>query len=991
MHEIDAGRIFWKEWRAQRSFWIGLFALALGLEFLLIFCGTHWGPANPADLFHFCQGLVIVLACSFATGSAAIAFSGEIEAKTKGLLQRLPVRPRDLLVGKLSLSLAGSYALLVALWLASGLMLMASHAKPMLPRTQAEILSENAAFWQMGLAPFLFVVIGSLFSLVLSDVLFTVLIAGAAGAALSAIPMFRDQVAVQAAVIAIVVLCDFLLARRWLRDTAATEWSMVLPRRTPPPVMSYPSRPVIRSSILIERSRSAVAWRRAASSLIWKEFRQAFPFCLKLLVGGLIALVCVPIANRPNWNGGIIPLILVVFAPLLPGIAAVRAERRDNAFRMLANRGVAPDGFVICKHLVWLSLSLLLFAVLLLVDRSLLGSGRAVIWHPDRMPFLWESAAHTANATFDAPETSVMAPLAVAAFHVVLLYALGFLLGLLLPGPILAFFAGAILWLGLAFCWLLVAFLRIPFWWTIGLFPVIFLAVAWVRTSDWLIGRNTLSAGAKAVAVFVIPLVGIFVETAIYRVTEIPAVAVPPAVLESGAVSRPGLAANAKQSLFVDAIAALSGGPPTMQPELYQLTVPDGWEYATREEKDWVAQNMQARTRALEAAEREPGSFPAETAMSAVGLVDAKFSTLPRMWWLAQLLLFSARQLESENRLDEALSCYVAVARLGSDFERSGVGPGVPGGGYTFLALNWMQRWAADPKQSTGRIKQAISKFEGFEQNAASPSTEILRDWQANRLLLHQTLWERSSADKTKQTVSELWWIRWLFPWEPVRLERLVDAIFAADLRETEAVESELRSQGFVLMTAERIARWDNRHAVPWKYERTTLAPPDSVQLPYWGPEQYVNRLATERMDLIALAIAAEAREHHKRPDSLRALVPAYFQRVPVDPWTGGEFVYEPQGVPANIDFEGQRLAAGTPFLASAGKLDSRIVRKINPSNGKPSIEIISRLASPEEFRRRVEYAIFSGPMVRLQEPVVKGRARARAKTAIFNDRRLAN
>jgi hypothetical protein len=804
----------------------------------------------------------------------------------------------------------------------------------------------------------------------LSDVLFTVLVAGAAGAALSAIPMFHDRVAVQAAVIAIVVLCDFLLARRWLRDTAATEWSMVLPRRTPPPVMSYPNRPVIRSSILIERSRSAVAWRRAASSLMWKEFRQAFPFCLKLLVAGLIALVCVPLANRPAWNGGIIPLILIVFAPLLPGIAAVRAERRDNAFRLLANRGVAPDGFVICKHLVWLSLSLLVFAVLLLVDWSLFARGfvaRGVVWHPDRMYFLWETAAHTANATFDSPETSVMAPLAVAAFHVVLLYALGFLLGLLLPGPILAFFAGAILWLGLAFCWVLVAFLRIPFWWTVGLFPVIFLAVAWVRTSDWLVGRNTPSAWGKVAAVFVLPFIGIFAATAVYRMTEIPAVAIPRAVLESGAVSGSGLAANAKQSLFVDAIAALFGGPPILQPILYETNVSEGWEYATRKEKEWVAQNIQARTRALEAAKREPGSFPSEAAMSAVGLVDAKFSTLPRIWWLAQLLLFSARQLESENRLDEALSCYVAVARLGSDFERSGVGPGVPGGGYTFLALNWMQRWAADPKQSTELIKRAISKFEGFEQNAASPSTEILRDWQANRLLLHQTLWEHSSTDKTKQTVSELWWIRWLFPWEPVRLEGLVDAIFAEDLREMEAVDSELRSQGFVLMTAERIARWDNRHAVPWKYEQTTLAPPDSVQLPYRGPEQYVNRLATERMDLIALAIAAEAHEGHKRPDSLRALVPAYFQRLPVDPWTGGEFVYEPQGVPANIDFEGRQLPAGTPFLASAGKLDSRIVRKINPSNGKPSIEIISRLASPEEFRRRVEYAIFSGPMLRLQ------------------------
>ncbi len=443
-----------------------------------------WGPTDPLVQLRIYQGLVIVLACSFATGSAAIAFAGEVEAKTKGLLQRIPVRPRDLLAGKLSLSLAGSYALLFALWLAGGLMLMQSTAASFSRVGARDVSHEMTTFLQFLLGPFVFVVVGGLFSLILSDVLLTVLVAGLSTAVFMAIPVIRDHLALQAAVIAIVGLCDFFLARRWLRDAGAVEWKL-LPRITFPQVMVRPRQRVVDQAVPTESVRSAVAWRRGASSLIWKEFRQAFPFCLALLVFGLIALGLVSLAKLAYWSegSGLIPLMLITIAPLLPGVAAIRAERRNGAFRLLANRGVAPDGLVICKHLVWLSLSLSVFAILLIIDRSLLAN----LSGPSRTPSLWGSAAGAAESMSESAATGFAAPLAVAAFHVVLLYALGFLLGLLLPGPIVAFFGGAIVWLGLAFCWMVVVGLRIPFWWTVGLFPVIFLAAAWARTSDWLI------------------------------------------------------------------------------------------------------------------------------------------------------------------------------------------------------------------------------------------------------------------------------------------------------------------------------------------------------------------------------------------------------------------------------------------------------------------------------------------------------------------------
>jgi len=508
--------------------------------------------------------------------------------------------------------------------------------------------------------------------------------------------------------------------------------------------------------------------------------------------------------------------------------------------------------------------------------------------------------------------------------------------------------------------------LRIPFWWTIGLFPVIWLAAAWVRTSDWLIGRNGRSARVKAAAVLVVPLIGIIAATIVFRVTEIPAVTIPPAVLESGYVSvaGPGAApgADGKPSLFVDALRAIPGGPlqdrATSEPE----TPSDDWKNAKPHLRAWVAQNAPALKLALEAAQRKPGFFPVHSRTEEHDDGAAWNSDWQKLSLLIALLHYSARKLESENRLDEALSCYTALARLGSDAARSGdFTPEIVGDSYRSLALEWMQAWAARPKQTTERIKKAIREFESLEQNAPPLSAHILRDWQTNRLLLRKTLREHSQANLKDRTVSELWWIRWLFPWELVRLERLTDAVYAADLKEAEAVERDLQAQGFVTMTAERVAHWERGKTVPWKYWQTTLAAPGVVQIPWWGPERFVNRLATERMDLIGLAIADETRVHHKRPDSLRALVPTYFQRLPVDPWTGSDFLYEPQGLPAAIFFDGGRFDPRTSFLASAGMLDSRLVARPTSQNARTSFEVVNRFGpapnAPESF---------SGPAVKL-------------------------
>ncbi len=665
MQDFGAARIFWKEWRAQRSFWLALLAMAIGLD-ILFMLATFWNGSATLDQLRAYNFVAIVLACSFATGSAAIAFAGEVEGKTHGLLQRIPLRARDLFVGKLSLSLVGSYLLLVVAWAAGQLIL--SHSSPgRIHELPSDIAEEWQLFSGLLIKPLAFVVVGGLVSLVLSDVLLTSIVAGVATAAVFTLPAIRNHLTNEALIIAVVAFCDFFLVRRWVRDAGSVEWGLLPQRARLRFRVGTAHRTGVRTTA-VESMRSAVAWQRGASSLIWKEFRQAAPFCLKLWVVGLITVLLARISNNLRWLDdnwvAIVGLTLVAVAPLLVGVAAVRAERRDGAFRLLADRGVSPHGVTVCKHPVWLLLSLTVFGILLIVDRELLGSQRV----PSRNVSLWDVAAEVVRTSSldhftERVDVGLAAPLRTAAFFVVLLYALGYFAAILIPGSVAAFFVSAITLLGLVLCWALVLFLGIPFWWTVGAIPVICLVAAWVRTPDWLLGRNTWRAWGKVAAFVVVPVIAMFAGIAIFRITEIPATVVPASVREAGSAITAGEGQTAASSLFVAAMQTLTGGPPLGDRGYGTLILRAGSKFATPAEKAWAGRNAPAVKLALEASALAGKSAGTSQANEAHGGNPAAYNS-PQFVWLSQLLLYNARKLESEGHLDEALACYVAAARL---------------------------------------------------------------------------------------------------------------------------------------------------------------------------------------------------------------------------------------------------------------------------------------------------------------------------------------
>ena len=108
-------------------------------------------------------------------------------------------------------------------------------------------------------------------------------------------------------------------------------------------------------------------------------------------------------------------------------------------------------------------------------------------------------------------------------------------------------------------------------------------------------------------------------------------------------------------------------------------------------------------------------------------------------------------------------------------------------------------------------------------------------------------------------------------------------------------------------------------------------------------PEWKVSRTASVRLHFLVWAVADYRREHHKLPDKLSELVPTYFAWLPIDPWTGRDFLYEPKGVPVRLfTSNGDHLEANEPFIASAGAADCRFIVN-HPGPGTWPVQIISR------------------------------------------------
>ena len=755
------GRLVWKEYRVQRSFWLAMFALSVLLQ-LIIFMLTRDPEPQAGPLF----AMAFAMPIFYALGCGGVMFAAEKEDNTWELLQRLPVPPSLLLLSKLVTGVIGVGLMSGGLLLLS--YLMAGSDVPQY------IGGPTATEYGLVLASFLLITI--FFSLLTERVLVAVTWAAVISFFLN-FQNFRFELTTNGWYLALhglLLLGEFALVRAWFLDRpVAKDLEPVWP--------GY-----FEAGQAWERAiEQAPAWRRESKRYLWLIARQAFPVMFFWVVGGLILIAISPIIR---WSMRADYSYLVIFTtPMVCGVSLFRAEHRHQRYRLLSERGFSPTKYWLYQQAVWFAFTLTLMLLFLTGDcitRVLWRNGLLFdLRFGDVKSGLVDSVllygAHFPRSLFEAvsrlvPPSSnrvheladffrVQLPLIVSFWgpYTLVCFACGQLASLVFSRSVTAVFLAGVL-TSVVLCWdALVVFLSHSVWLWVLPIALVFFAASLLRTHQWFGQRGNARDWLVTVGVVVVPLgVGLTLfccwraiqipETASELPTEL--YAATPAELETAAMYRQAgdlyvsfrppsggemgesstdqiesmpedMDGHAEEFSFGgnQAVAEMSGGfvssfgemaAGVTDPRIIQRTKAEQEAEVRRAREKWLADNQPAVDLFLAASRRPSCAFfnPVRTKPTDYMETMARL----RLQDVIAVVQQPVKQLLDAGKLDEAFERQLAIIRCGRHVTQQSVclDQWLTGCDYQSEQFNSLVEWAAHPGQTPERIHAAIAALE---------------------------------------------------------------------------------------------------------------------------------------------------------------------------------------------------------------------------------------------------------------------------------------
>ena len=797
-------------------------------------------------------------------------FAAEKEDGTYEFLRDLPATVWRILAGKVAFAVASSVLLVVALWITAAV----------LSQRATFNSSERLQIWgAFGLAGAEGLAWGIFFSLLLRRPLQAAVLAiAAASLALHLVlsyvapvtgegqiyefTRYVAAVPVRIALVALVFVVDALLARRWLVQDTSSLRRLFRRRLTAPTVEA----PMIDAPILAQLRRVVIG------RLLWQTWRQS-RWMMVILAGPgtLIAMFVSALALslnqslRPSDILAPVVAAAAVFVGALMGAATFLADNERRSVRFLAERGVRARHIWLARELAWLAALAVWILIMSVIAFGLQGGGQA-------------------------PGLGAAIFLAATALLTVAGFACGQLASMLIRSGIIAATVAVVL-VVVCIAWaVLMRLSGINLLWSVFPIPIAMFVATWLHAPDWLLERNTWRGWLKVGAALVVPLTALVVAVPLYRIHQIPDVS-PGFSPEAYARSiKPSKAAEETANMYV-AAAHLLNKPRRRADGDNPARPPDAGDLA------YLHANAEALALALEAGQRPEWSF--------YGVND------PIIWDnsepLAHLLDVSARQLESEGKLGEAWERWMATLRFESRLQDSPRS-------YYQLPL-----WAKRPGQTRERIVAAIKQLAEFE-TTLRPPTYRLKD----RYLMVESLItggpEALAGHVGSDDASHL--ILWsLLPWERRRALRLLNVLTSEDLRELDYLVS-----GITEGTPAARLLWyveppaDNQYA---EWLRTTPLLSRFFRPGGIGEQlgrEFTSEINFRRATHLLMALEAWKSDHHgELPERLNQLVGPYLEKLPLDPFTGRDYVYEPRGVDPPDRFR-RNWPFAKPFIWSPGE-----------------------------------------------------------------------
>lgn len=930
-------RLFWKEYRVQRAFWLCIAVLAV-----LLMALPAVTIANSGDRLYWRFAVARILPALFTAACGAMLFATEHESGTYEFQRALPLSPRQLLLGKVAFAFSSIVALYAACWLAAvifsrvplgeALASLPNWAPIGLPGRWVHVpLLASLCF---ALELFLWSV---LFSLVLRHPL-TAAIAGVTAAAFTVTGIdlatmasvtikyiawhvspqgdFRAEIPLRLAVASLLVAADFWLALRWLGERRAA-----MPRRSfwPRSLRTAPA-PFPPNSTT-----------RMVGRLLWEFWRESRG--LRLAPVALFVLCAIDLGSfaigdfQGTLHIGFLALVLApVFFPLLGSIAFL-FDQHGHAYRFLADRGVRP-GYV------WLSrqLAVWIAATLLAVALSALAVGWVLIANVNRVgsPVLGLDAGRLG---------SVIVNLAAAAVSLALLgVAAGQFCSMLFRNGLLAVFFGLLLsavlglWYGLMWLW------SVNWFWSVLPIPLALLLATRLRAPHWLVERNTVRAWLPVALTLLVPAAAILTAVPLYRATEIPAM-YPGFSPEDYA--RP-LTAEEQTTCDLYEKAYWSENHsyhvPKTTDDDQESRYRNGRRVLGRWDVAWVDNNAKLIALALEASRRKDCNF--------FGLGPEQCDrTVRHVEVLANFMVLSALRLEEQGDLDGALEQYLAAVRIAAQFRQY-----TPGNWWHNAeqieqdVYSLLPYWAARPRQTPERIEAAARKLDELTAGLPPQTGGVKREYLRLSSALSAGYAEIIRCDGNNEVA--LWQLTALWsrlPWERMRALRLLNVLTRSQL--SELAQAQAAAERGCAVPPPRY-QWSEKgnpfiaNELPYALQCEIHVPPIQGPLPYEQAERirrYTTMVALRRGARLSLMLEAWKLRHGSLPKSIAVFTMPdprtgagsgrVFGRELIDPFTGVPFRYAREGVGIALPWRRDRLAfdaggeiaAKVPFVWSAG------------------------------------------------------------------------
>ncbi len=897
-------RLFWKEYRTQRSLWLAMLVLGIVPQILL---RLTIGEAAPrVGLVWAMAGVLPIL---FVIGSTAILFAGEREERTVDWLLNLAVPPQWTLLAKWTFLLVSTLALAATLSVSALLLVWTGPGMAESERWRGQDYQDEMVVfrWMMVFAGvFLWGVLGSLVS---RRVMTAVPASGFLWLMTFVVPVIwfpsllgfrfvdpkhphvQDRVATLAFVavgIANLVLGWLWCQGRYLDATVldnvglniAARWNRLRGRTAAK--MRVPKRLEFDSP-----------WRREWQRLVWQErYRDRYHRNL-LYLGWMVSLVLAVLGGR---NGDdIMPLILplIVVLPMVMGVLGFRYDGEGHPMRFLSNRGVEGRFLWMAKHAVWLPRAMWIPFLIWLV------AGLMQLLLPRQIPTAPDS--HLLE-NFSLLRTY---PVGMLAF-VLLSYGCGHLGAILFRRTIMAIVVGLTASL-LATFWLLLAVtLKVPLWWSVGGLVVWIYSVTLLVIPSWLIERP-LPGRLQRLVAYTVPPVLLIVAWAAWRAYEIPGFH-PNLLSSKQSFERINTANVHKEQVglapvqitsydqqLLDRLALLMGGFNREQDFVLGLhrgglAAADPHQPADPVEAFW--HNNEPRLKELlEITSNARGS----SASRWLEFARPSAAMMPQ-----QLLLVEAGRLRTrEGRLDEALQYYLASLRLASFWATdSGVSTRLEAQQQQLLTLDGIIQWASHPDQNGEKLRLARRRLQTEFELFPSINQTLVAEHRGDLVALEETIQQGARWSRGPESAWQLFTIDYFrfLPWEKVRAKRWLEQELLDRDQLAKDILGMLREPG--VDVGRRFDQIELYHLIEQIVDKSYWQSTTPLVYMMGSKRDQIASMLIDgevavRESLLALSLLAWKQDHNRWPDTLVESLDRWPTVTAIDPWCGQTFQYD--------------------------------------------------------------------------------------------------